>query len=171
IKRSWPSMATCAFWNLDLRETVKPSQQPVMDQIKHAERKIFPRNEAFDFDSELKKRNTELIVVLDRVELSGDPALVAYAVYVHTSKASLLQKLCVLEPYRRKGIARRMLQQQHEKLALRGRRNVQLWVDEERLPAKQLYSSIGFEEVGRLEDYYGPRRTALRMVLDLYSFG
>ncbi|KAI4231603.1 MAG: hypothetical protein L6R40_007692 [Gallowayella cf. fulva] len=72
----------------------------ILNQIKHAEKKMFPRSEALDFDLELKKRNTELVVVLDMVTPSQAPALVAYAVYGHTSTLSSLHKLVVLERYR-----------------------------------------------------------------------
>lgn len=160
-------MAACTFWALDLHETLHPPEESVIEQIKHAEKKIFPRNEAFDFDTELKKRNGELFVVMEKVGSLADYDLAAYLVYVHIPKVALLHKVCVMPKYRRRGIARRMLLLQHEKLALRGCAKVQLWVDEERMPARSLYSSIGFKEVGRFESYYGPGRTALRMVLEL----
>lgn len=159
-------MATCTFLSVDL-EPLHPPQHMILNQIKHAEKKMFPRSEALDFDLELKKRNTELVVVLDMVTPSQAPALVAYAVYGHTSTLSSLHKLVVLERYRCRGIARGILLFQHQNLALRGCRNVQLWVDEERLPARRLYGNVGFEEVGRLENYYGPARTAWKMLLQL----
>lgn len=37
----------------------------MLAQIKQLEKRTFPKNEAMDFEAELKKRNTELIVVLD----------------------------------------------------------------------------------------------------------
>lgn len=148
-------MATLTVLSLDLHECPKPPQQGILDQIKHTEKKTFPHNEAFDFDLELKKRNTELIVIVDDSESSSSPMLAAYAVYAHTQKLTMLHKLCVLENFRRRGIARRLLLFQHRKLLRRGCSNVQLWVDEERIPASQLYSSIGFVKVGRLENYYG----------------
>ncbi|KAL8659421.1 MAG: hypothetical protein Q9226_000448 [Calogaya cf. arnoldii] len=137
-------MATITVLSRDLHQSRKPPHQEILDQIKHAERKIFPRNEAFDFVLELKKRNTELIVIVDDDSESSSPIVAAYAVYAHTQKWTLLHKLCVLENFRRRGIARRLLLFQHQKLLLRGRSKVQLWVDEERVSASQLYSSIGF---------------------------
>lgn len=160
-------MATSTVLSLDLHESPKPPQQGILDQIKHAEKKTFSRNEAFDFDLELKKRNTELIVIVDDSESSSSPILAAYAVYVNTQKLTMLHKLCVVENFRRRGIARTLLLFQHRKLLLRGRSNVQLWVDKERVPASQLYSSIGFVEVGRLENCYGANRTGVRMILQL----
>ncbi|KAI4225486.1 MAG: hypothetical protein L6R36_003876 [Xanthoria steineri] len=158
-------MAIVTVLSLDLRQSPKPPQQGILDQIKHVEKKTFPRNEAFNFDLELKKRTTELILLVDDAESASSPILAAYAVYAYTPNLTMLHKLCVVENFRRRGIARRMLLFQHQKLLLRGRSNVQLWVDEERVPARQLYSSIGFVEVTRLQNYYGPSRTAVRMVL------
>lgn len=161
-------MATNTFWSLDSYECLKLKKQDIIsivDQVKHAEKKNFPRNEVLDFDTELKKRNTELIVVLDHVKPSA--VVAAYAVYASTFQLHLLHKLCVLENYRRRGLARKMLLSYHEKLAIRGCSKVQLWVDEERTPARSLYESLGFEKVGRVENYYGPNRTALRMVLQM----
>ncbi|KAL9061015.1 MAG: hypothetical protein Q9206_000774 [Seirophora lacunosa] len=57
-------MATYTFWSLDSYECLKLKKQDIIsivDQVKHAEKKNFPRNEVLDFDTELKKRNTELI--------------------------------------------------------------------------------------------------------------
>lgn len=163
-------MGTFTFWSLDSQERIqltKPKISSILDHVKHAERKTFPRNEAFDFDTELKKCNAELIVVLDSVDLSPVPTVTAYAVYVLMPKIALLHKVCVLEEYRGRGIARRMLLSQHRKLVVRGCSKVHLWVDQERIPARRLYENLGFEEVGRVENYYGPNRTALRMVLHL----
>ena len=66
-------MATLTVLSLDLHVSPKAARQDILDQVKHAERKSFPRNEALDFDLELKKRNTELIVVVDDTEPSSSP--------------------------------------------------------------------------------------------------
>ncbi|KAL9021329.1 MAG: hypothetical protein Q9185_001439 [Variospora sp. 1 TL-2023] len=165
-------MATYTLRSLDSSEFLIWEKQDfisILDQVKRAERKNFPRNEIFDFDTELKKRNAELIVVLEPVRgaSSTPPVVAAYAVYVSASQLELLHKLCVCEKYRRQGIARKMLLSHHERLAARGCSKVQLWVDQARVPARSLYEDLGFEEVGRLENYYGPNRTALRMVLQM----
>ena len=160
-------MAPCTLLSLDLKRELNVSKVAVLQEVKHAEKKTFPRSEAFDFDVELKKRNAELIVVLDDTGTSGSFALAAYLVYIHTPKLALLHKLCVLEKYRRQGLARNILDFQRQKLATRGCAKIQLWVDERRLPARALYSGNGFDEVGRVENYYGPGRTALNLVLSL----
>lgn len=160
-------MATVSFWSLGLHERLKPPHLSIVDQVKQAEKKAFPRSEALDFDTELKKRNAELIVVLDTASSSSTPSLVAYALFVHIPKVALLHKVCVLEKYRRRGVAKRMLLSHHEQLAHHRCAKVQLWVDESREPAVQLYKTIDFEAVGRVANYYGPNRTALKMILQL----
>ncbi|KAL8927780.1 MAG: hypothetical protein Q9208_002196 [Pyrenodesmia sp. 3 TL-2023] len=151
-------MSTFTFWSLDFKEQLKltkPRMSLILRQIKHAEKRLFPRNEAFDFDQELKKRNAELIAVLECIEPSSVPMVAAYAVFVHTPPLALLHKLCVLERYRRRGIAAQMLSVHHQSLEHRGCGKVQLWVDEQRIAAKHLYENLGFKVVGRLENYYG----------------
>ncbi|KAI4155089.1 MAG: hypothetical protein L6R39_001293 [Caloplaca ligustica] len=162
-------MATINFVSLAHKclGLTKHDKSSMLDQVKHQEKKSFPRNEAFDFDMELKKRNAELTIVLDTIELTSAHIVAAYAVYVHTPRVVLLHKVCVRGDYRRQGIARRLLLSQHRRLALRGCNQVQLWVDEERVPARRLYESVGFEEVGWVENYYCQNRTALRMVLQM----
>ncbi|KAI4254056.1 MAG: hypothetical protein LQ352_003329 [Teloschistes flavicans] len=164
-------MAQWTLWCLGLQDLPKPAPPAILDQIKHAERKNFPRKEAFDFDSELRKPNVELIVVFDTTDSDRGPLLAAYAVYARTSKVASLHKICVVEKYRRRGVATRLLVEQHRRLQLRGCNSIQLWVDEQRLPAKKLYQSNGFVEVGRAEHYYGPDRKALRMMLHLGRSG
>ncbi|KAL8842935.1 MAG: hypothetical protein Q9170_000340 [Blastenia crenularia] len=73
-------MATCHSWSLDLQEILQLPRRQVLDQVKLAERNIFPRNEAFDFDAELKKRNAELLAVFDNSDSPSAPSLAAYAV-------------------------------------------------------------------------------------------
>ena len=155
-------MATFTFWNRQLEETGKHSHHQIMTEVLRAEKRTFPSSEAFDFTLELRKRNVELIVMSNDTD-----SLMAYLVYAFKSKVALLHKVCVLPDYRRQGIARKMLLLHHQKLILRGCCKVQLWVDDTRTAAKDLYSSIGFKQVGRVGDYYGPHRAALHMVLDL----
>lgn len=135
--------------------------------MKHAEKRTFPRTEVFDFDTELKKHNTELVIVLDEALLPNSTALIAYAVYARHKKTVLLHKVCVLEKYRRQGVATRILETQKERLGCRSCESIQLWVDEKRKPAISLYAGLGFMEVDRMEDYYAPGRTGIRMLLSL----
>lgn len=160
-------MATVTCWSSDLKRSESPtSNENLVSWVKLAEKRAFPRHEAFAFDTELKKHNTELMIILDETLLPSSTALIAYSVYARHKRTVLLHKVCVLEKYRRQGVARRMLEIQKERLGCNCD-SIQLWVDEKRKPAICLYAGLGFKEVDRLEDYYAPGRTAIRMLLSL----
>ena len=135
----------------------------LLEQIKRIERRVFPKDEALDFDMELNKRNTEMTVVL------GDAKVVAYMVYARLHGIALLHKICVLESYQRRGTARNMLVLLKEKLESQGLERLQLWVNMARKPARGLYESLGFREADRAKDYYAPGRHGIKMILDLNS--
>ena len=165
-------MANIIILNTDMTPIIKAAKPPdLLDQVKRAEKRTFPRDEALDFDYELKKRNTELIVVLAEEESGGDHerVLAAYIVYARLRGAVLVHKVCVLDGHRRQGIARAMLSWLKDKLQGQGCEKLQLWVDEARKPARSLYESLGFRTAGRATDYYGPGRTGIKMILSLSS--
>ncbi|KZF25570.1 acetyltransferas-like protein [Xylona heveae TC161] len=134
----------------------------VLDAVKRAEKRTFPRKEAMDFDTELKRRNTHLYCAV--IDLKNEVQLVAYIVCACLKKVTFLHKVCVLEQYRRHGIAKWMICKLQDDLGGQGCESIKLWVDEDREPACLLYASCGFEQVGRVEDYYAPGRAALSMV-------
>lgn len=162
-------MAAITCLSLDLYTPLSPPQSrtEIMAWLKQAERRNFPRNEIFDFDTELKKRNAEVIVVLDESLLPNPQALIAYLVFTRVQRTALLHKICVVEEHRRRGIARRILELQIKKLRSRNCERVLLWVDEMRMPARYLYAGLGFKNSDRLEDYYAPGRNGIRMTLQL----
>lgn len=159
------AMVTC--WSSDLKRLEGTLNKNLVSWVKQAEKRTFPRIEVFDFDTELKKHNTELMIILDEALLPQSTALIAYSVYARHKKTVLLHKVCVLENHRRQGVARRMLEMQKERLRCQSCESIQLWVDGKREPAISLYAGLGFQEVGRLEDYYAPGRTGIRMLLSL----
>lgn len=142
----------------------------LLANVKHTEKKTFPRVEVFEFDTELKKRNTHLICA---VEANQDQkrcaSPVTYLVYARTGRTALLHKICVAEPHRGKGIGRQMMTWFLSELAKKGCEHVQLWVDEGREPARALYVSLGFRQVDYVVDYYSPGRAGLKMVLHIQS--
>ncbi|KAL9121219.1 MAG: hypothetical protein Q9187_002228 [Circinaria calcarea] len=160
-------MTNIKVYGLDYSQaTINRSHGSLMAQMQQLERKTFPRNEALDFDLELKKRNTEVIAVLDsnaKVESEREGHLVGYVVWGRLQKTALLHKVCVAKQYRRRGIARRMLNIMKDRLRRNGCVSIQLWVGEARVPATCLYLSLGFSEVDRVEDYYSPGRTGIKM--------
>ena len=62
----------------------------------------------------------------------------------------------VLEPYRRRGIGRRLLSELEEALRARGATECYLEVRVDNTPALALYEKMGYRRAGLLQDYYGP---------------
>jgi len=73
----------------------------------------------------------------------------------------------VLPPYRRKGIAMKLLTELEERLRARGATECYLEVRTDNEPAIRLYEKLGYEKVGIIRDYYGPGVDAFFMVKDL----
>lgn len=144
----------------------KTQQQQLLTAIKQIEKRTFPTSEAFAFDEELKKRNTTLICAT--TSSTDDLNLVAYAVYARTKRTALLHKICVVERYRREGVGRSLLTNLRDELILQGCETIQLWVDAAREPARLLYAECGYEEAQRVDDYYGPGRTGVKMIVSLH---
>jgi len=158
-------MAAISVLSLESWSQTSTSRTDLLDQVKRAERKTFPRNEALDFEAELSKRNVQLTIIAENVSAPGPARLAAYLVLTRTRSTALLHKLCVLKQYRRRGIASQLLRLQFEQAKKSGRTRIQLWVDGERTAAQSLYSKVGFKEVERVNDYYAPGRTGIKMVL------
>ena len=136
----------------------------VIEQVAKIERKTFPSSEVFDFDAELKKRNTRLMLAVGE----GMPEkVVGYLVYVRVGKLALMHKICVIREESGKGVGRCLILSLRQLLEKGGCDSVQLWVDEARKPARALYDSCGFQQTDRLLDYYGPGRTGLKMQLSV----
>ena len=141
----------------------------LINRVKHLEKRTFPKDEAMDFDMELKKRNTELMIVLgpeDEGEADHEGPLAAYMLYARVHGIALLHKICVVDVYQRRGFARSMITRLISSLESQGCQKLKLWVDFVRLPAINLYSALGFKNADRARDYYGPGRHALQMVYD-----
>ena len=166
-------MATIITLSLQTGKHLSVSKEALLPQLERAEKKNFARHEAFDFHLELKKRNVDLVMVLkDDGNLPREsPIVAAYSVFVHSKPGNfvMLHKICVLDDFRRQGIATRILATQTEKYTSRGCSKIQLWVDEQNMPARSLYKSAGFQEMNKVENYYAPGRTGLQMSLDLIS--
>ncbi|GIW40060.1 MAG: hypothetical protein KatS3mg076_0637 [Candidatus Binatia bacterium] len=79
--------------------------------------------------------------------------------------------LVVSPPWRRRGVARRLLGEFLESAAKEGVERVFLEVAEDNEPAKNLYRSLNFLEHGRRAGYYGPGRDALVLCRILVARG
>ncbi|KAK2760899.1 hypothetical protein FQN54_002140 [Arachnomyces sp. PD_36] len=142
-------------------------------RIARIEKKTFPSSEAFDFNGDLwrKKPNTRVIYVSLTPSAESTSVLAAYAVYVRMKGVALLHKICVAAPFRSRGIGAQLIDYVLQRLRREGCQSIQLWVDKEREPARRLYLRCGFEEREQIDDYYGPGRTGIKMVLDLQAGG
>ena len=160
-------MANITIKYLHTGEEVRGPKDELIRQVQQAEKKAFAKREAMDFSTEVRKRNMDLVIIADGAGTSTPavPRLVAYMVFVHlkAGNAVFLHKICVLEDYRRRGIARMTLESQAERLKKQGSSKIQLWVDEGNLPARGLYKVLGFEEVSKINDYYNVGRTGIQM--------
>lgn len=137
----------------------------LMEAVSRMERKTFPTNEVLDFEAELKKQNTSLCCALRNCSL--DAEVIAYMVYGRVGKKALLHKVCVQDGHRRQGFASSMLVALQNDLLKSKCEAIDLWVDENRIPARSFYSFHGFEEIQRVANYYGPGRTGLKLTLKL----
>ena len=166
-------MATIIMLSLQTGKHLSVSKQAILSQVERAEKKNFARHEAFDFHLELKKRNVDLVIIVkdDGIPLRETPIVAAYSVFVHSKPGNfvMLHKICVLDDFRRQGIAKKILAAQTQKYKNRGCSKIQLWVDEQNISARSLYESAGFQESNKVESYYAPGRTGLQMSLDLIS--
>ena len=165
------SMANVIIQSIHTGKNVRVAKDDLIHQIQHVEKKTFPRREALDFSTELQKRNTDLVIIVDDAGTftPAKPKVVAYMVFSHlkAGNAVLLHKVCVDSEYRRRGIARIVLEAQTQRLKKRGCTKIQLWVDEGNLPARALYKVLGLQEVCVINDYYAAGRNGIQMLWEL----
>lgn len=166
-------MANLIINSLRTGDKLRVVKDDLIHQVQHVEKKTFSRREAMDFNTELQKRNLDLVIIVDDsgVVTPVRPKLVAYLVFVHlkAGNAVLLHKVCVSEEYRGRGIARTVLETQAERLKKQGCTRIQLWVDAGNVPARRLYEVLGLEEVSKVNDYYAVGRTGVQMLWRLSS--
>lgn len=153
-----------AFIVKDFASYPAKDRDGLLEKVMKIERKTFPSSEAFDFKTELKKKNTTMLLVFNE---SDPTTVVGYLVFLRMKRVALLHKICVVQPMRGNGIGGMLVRTLIEMLQKGGCQIIQLWVDEAREPARALYQGCGFEQVDRCEDYYGPGRTGLKMQLSI----
>ncbi|OAK95799.1 acetyltransferas-like protein [Phaeosphaeriaceae sp. SRC1lsM3a] len=139
----------------------------VAAKVAKLERKVFPSNEGFDYDVELKKKNIGLILAFKEHECDPDQ-LVAYLVYQRMKRIVWLHKLCVVEQERRKGLGKCLVEALCHQMKTGGGgsiQSIQLWVDEHREPARALYDAYGFQQIEVRPAYYAPGRAGIKMEL------
>ncbi|PSN64055.1 acyl-CoA N-acyltransferase [Corynespora cassiicola Philippines] len=160
---STPHLEPEGFLFKDLASFPAKERGAVIEKVVKIEKKTFPSSEAFDFDAELRKKNTSMVLVLRK----ADSTVAGYLVYLRMKRMALLHKICVVESERGKGIGKCLIHSLRAQLEKGGCQSIQLWVDEARAPARALYKSCEFQQVDRCLDYYGPGRTGLKMQLPI----
>lgn len=138
-----------------------------IDQVKRIEKRTFPKNEAMDFDAELKKSNTELVLIIADADDDHQAPVVGYMLSARNHGVTLLHKICVVEGYQRRGLAKTMIRKLVTRVESQGCERIQLWVDFQNAAAISLYASLGFKDYDRSRDYYGPNRHGLQMIQEL----
>ncbi|RYN57084.1 hypothetical protein AA0118_g7964 [Alternaria tenuissima] len=140
------------------------TRSTVADKVAKLERKVFPAIEHFNYDVELKKKNTGLLLVFKEDDTDK---LIAYLVYQRMKRLAWLHKLCVIEQERGRGIGKALIYYLRRQMGKGGCNKIFLWVDESRGHARALYDLCGFQQSECRPDYYGPGRTALKLELEL----
>ncbi|MFC4550855.1 MULTISPECIES: GNAT family N-acetyltransferase [Halorussus] len=84
--------------------------------------------------------------------VDGTPA--GYLVAFYDGESGYVAEIAVSPTHRREGRATQLLLATFDRLRSEGCSEVRLTVHPEDAPARRLYESAGFEEVGRESDYY-----------------
>ena len=84
-------------------------------------------------------------------------------------RTSTVITLDIHPEFRRRGIARDLMERMMAIAQGQGKNNVVLQVDVENTQAQELYHSLGFEQKGKLRDYYGEGLDAYELSMELPS--
>jgi len=97
----------------------------------------------------------------------AEDKVVGYTVALEAADEGEILNLAVAENGRRRGLGRALVEAIVGALTARGVRQVYLEVRESNAPARALYASFGFKEVGRRKGYYRrPVEDAMVLRLD-----
>lgn len=146
--------------------SVSPAGTPDAQEFAALHAAAFGRGwSAEEFERLLIEHN----VVADRA-MSG-ARLVGLVISRLAADQAEILSIAVAAPYRRQGLAHKLLDVHLRRLALYGIGSVFLEVDERNTPARRLYEGLRFREVGRRERYYADAgndgETALVLRCDL----
>lgn len=130
------------------------------------------RDRLRDLQTNLREPNPALLdyaiegppVVLVSVNIHDEPVGYLVAFY---DEVGYVAEIAVTPAHRREGRARGLLGAVFDRLRAEGCSALRLTVHPEDAPARQLYESMGFEEVGREESYYGDGKDGITMQREL----
>ncbi|WP_135853060.1 GNAT family N-acetyltransferase [Halorussus salinus] len=101
------------------------------------------------------------------VSTTPEEDLGGYLVALHDDETSYVAEIVVAPEYRREGRARRLLAAAFDLLREQDCTTVRLSVHPDNDAGSLLYESMGFEKVGREDDYYDDGSAAITMQRDL----
>lgn len=101
--------------------------------------------------------------------LGSQPAGYALLLYRATSTLARLYSIATLPSARGKGVGRRLMDALEAAARKRGCNRLRLEVREKNRPAIALYEALGYQRIGRYEDYYEDGAPALRFEKQLAS--
>ena len=162
-------MATVLYFSMHTGKRLALPRDEMISQVTRCEKQTFSRTEALDFGTELKKRNFELIIMVDdddNLQVNRPICMSAYMVlaFVKPGNTVILHKICVQPKYKSQGLGSKILKAQIERLRGRGCSKLQLWSDDSNVIARKMYTSIGFRKVSSVPNYYAPGRNGVQMV-------
>ncbi|KAJ1940014.1 polarity establishment/cellular polarization [Linderina macrospora] len=170
-----------------------PAYKDLIPRCQHLEKRVFPKSEAMDLSSELKKPNQYLFVALQRADAES-LQLLAYGVLAlsRIDRTARISKICTDPGFRRQGagglVVRSMLralgacdvESAEERISQTIPLSkyiclpttmeicaVQLHVDKARAEAIRLYTRCGFGVKTVVPSYYAEGRDALLMTRDI----
>jgi [ribosomal protein S18]-alanine N-acetyltransferase len=141
-----------------LEVRVRPMEAADLDQVMAIERASFTMPWTLDtFRGLLRRADANLFVA----EVAGGLVVAYAAVWMVVDQAEL-GDIAVAAEWRRRGIARRLMDAVLEHVARRGVREIFLEVRPSNHEARRLYERYGFVAIGRRKNYYSsPREDAL----------
>jgi len=96
--------------------------------------------------------------------------IVGYACYYSAAGETHLTNIAVVKSYRRKGVAKRLLETIFAEARLAESEAIFLEVRESNHEAQRLYAGFGFTELYRRKGYYGnPTEDAIVLVKDMFA--
>lgn len=142
-----------------------------LDAVAAAEQEINPSSWTLGNFRDALHAGYEAWLAIDGAPGAGERQMRAYAVMEIALDDAHLHIVGVLRDWQRQGYGRLFLRYLQTLAATRGALRMLLEVRDSNLPARALYESFGFAEIGRRRDYYpAPRREdALVLACDLRS--
>jgi [ribosomal protein S18]-alanine N-acetyltransferase len=145
-----------------LRIEIREAQWEDVDQVAALENASFPspwRREFFESELEAEGR-------FNRVARAGG-RIVAYCFSMYFFEEMHVNKIAVAAAWRRRGVAKMLMDDAMAFARGRGVATVALEVRESNQAARAFYAALGFEERYRRPRYYPDGEAAVVMVLDL----